>query len=149
MAGLPVEERQGIAVARVSGRLTIGRELADLSEALEGVLDAGWRRIVFDLDAVPYVDSAGVGELVACRRTVRERGGVLVLARPRGRVRDLLELTRIETLVPVFADVHGAVAALAAPDATAAPDVTAGPDASPAPTNAEPEAGEPPRPSEG
>lgn len=112
MAGLPVEERHGIAVARVSGRLTIGSELADLRAGLDALLAAGWRHIVLDLDAVPYVDSAGVGELVACRRTVRERGGQLVLARPRGRVRDLLELTRIETLVPVYDAINAAVEAL-------------------------------------
>jgi anti-anti-sigma factor len=113
MAGLPVEDRNGVGVARVSGRLTIGRELAALRDGLAGVLDAGFLRIVLDLDAVPYIDSAGVGELVACRRTVREQGGRLVLARPRGKVRDLLELTRIETLVPVYDALDAAVDALA------------------------------------
>ena len=44
------------------------------------------------------------------RRRCRQRGGVLVLARPRGKPRDLIALTRVDELVPVLDELDAAVA---------------------------------------
>ena len=104
-----VDYRDGIAVTRLTGRITVGNALDDVREVVEEEIAAGRLRVVFDLGGVNFVDSAGLGELVACHRSLDKLGGRLVLAAPRGKVRDLLELTRIGELLPVCATVDEAL----------------------------------------
>ncbi|UCF67017.1 MAG: STAS domain-containing protein [Acidobacteriota bacterium] len=107
-----VEQHGGVTVVHLAGRVTIGQDLDQFREAFEESLDDGHHRFVVDLDEVSYVDSATLGEIIACRRRARAVGGALVLTRARGKVRDLLELTRIGELVEIHATIDGAVASL-------------------------------------
>jgi len=104
------EERGGVGVLAVAGSVDAGPH-ADAFRALaQDHVDRGHVRLVLDLDGVQFLDSAGLGEIVALRRRCRERGGALVLARPRGKPRDLIALTRVDELVPVLDDLDAAVA---------------------------------------
>ena len=104
------EERGAAGVLTVSGSLDAGPHADAFRQVLQDLLDRGHVRLVLDLDAVHFLDSAGLGEIVAARRRCRERGGALALARPRGKPRDLIALTRVDELVPVFDDLDAAVA---------------------------------------
>lgn len=97
-----VERRGDVAVVRLAGKITVGNALEDVRAVVEDLIAEECLRVVFDLEGVRFVDSAGLGEIVACHRSLDQLGGRLVLASPRGKVRDLLELTRIGELVPVF-----------------------------------------------
>jgi anti-sigma B factor antagonist len=59
---------------------------------------------VLDLDQVTFLDSAGLGELIACRKRTLEKGGDIVLLRPTGRVRQLLDMLRLTQVFRVFDD---------------------------------------------
>ncbi len=61
--------------------------------------------VVFDLQEVPFVDSAGLGSLIGAARRIRESGGDAVVSRPRPSVRRALHLTAIDRSVSVFASV--------------------------------------------
>ena len=111
---LAFEERGGATVVRLSGRLTLGPALEDLRNSVEALLADGRSAIVLDLDELSYIESAGLGEIVACRRLVREGGGRLVLARPRGKVRDVVQLTRIDQLIETFSGLDEALRAVCA-----------------------------------
>jgi len=89
-------------ILRLGGRITIGPALETLRRELETLIAEGRTRIVVDLREVTYVDSATLGQIVAGRRQAAECGGRLVLAGPRGKVRDLLDLTRIGDLIEIF-----------------------------------------------
>lgn len=106
-------------VCSPAGRITIGNELTELQYGLLPLLE-GPTRLVIDLADVVYVDSAALGEFVAARRRLVEGGGRLVIARPRGKVRDLLDLTRLDRLIPMRATLDEAVAEVTA-DGPAAP----------------------------
>jgi anti-sigma B factor antagonist len=79
-------------VVRVKGELdaatapTLQAELAD-------TVEEGWDRIVIDLTDVPFVDSSGLGALVAVRKRALEQGTEVVLRSPHDRVRMLLDVT--------------------------------------------------------
>lgn len=111
---LEVGAAGAVAILRIHGRLTIGPDLERLRDTVQDLLHAGTRAFVFDLEPLEYIESAGLGEIVACRRVARDHGGRLALARPRAKVRDLIELTRIDRLIDTYPDLDAAVAAVAA-----------------------------------
>jgi anti-sigma B factor antagonist len=93
-----------ISVIDVSGKITIGAGDVVLRETIEGLLKDGQKKILLNLARVPYMDSAGIGELVACYKRSRERGGELKLLNPSGKVYDLLQLTKLEDIFQTFRD---------------------------------------------
>ncbi len=107
-------ERGRVTVIRPQGRLTIGAALDALHDTVLSALDHGARFVALDLSDTTYLDSAALGEIVAARRRVRDAGGVFALAGCTGKVRDLMLLTRLDTLVALHDTLDEAVRALEA-----------------------------------
>ena len=81
-----------VTVIDLDGKITIGKGDLILREAVEKCLNEGKTRILLNLGGVTYMDSAGIGELVACFKRVKETDGMMKLVNPGGRVQDLLAL---------------------------------------------------------
>ena len=114
---LTIEQRTiepGIHVLRLQGRVTLGDTARQLEEAVEGLIDAQAKRVVFDRANVKFVDSTGIKTIVTCAGRVKDSGGSACVAGAHGVVNDALKLLRVRDLVPVFASVDEAVASLAA-----------------------------------
>lgn len=109
-----VFKRGRITVIRPQGRLTIGAALDALHDTVLSALDHGARFVALDLSATTYLDSAALGEIVAARRRVRDASGAFALAGCSGKVRDLMLLTRLDTLVALHDTLDDAVRALEA-----------------------------------
>ena len=71
-----------VSVVAFSGRLTLGEVEDKLEKHFKALLDSGERMFVFNMAAVPYVDSSGVGELVACAKRAYENGGIIKIVLP-------------------------------------------------------------------
>jgi anti-sigma B factor antagonist len=111
-----------VSIVELSGEFTLGRggltrpldlhghRLEDLGETLRGLFERGSSRIVLDLDKVRFVDSAGLGELVAWKKRAIQSGGDVRLLRPQQRVRDVLELTALKAVFSIFETETEAVA---------------------------------------
>lgn len=97
----PASSQHAIRVLRFSGRLTYGPASEERYAELCGAIRQGARHFVFDLSAVPDIDSAGIGFLVESLTTVRQAGGILCLAAPSYRVRRSLLITNLESVFPV------------------------------------------------
>ena len=104
-----LRENSGVSVLVLSGSLTVGVEKA-LRESIDTLLGAGRSRILLDMTGVDYVDSAGIGELVASYRTVERLGGTLKMLKPSPRVEESLELTQLLPIFDVYEDEAAAVA---------------------------------------
>jgi len=105
---------RGILILRLSGRLALAGGDADLPARVETELAAGERRIVLDLTAVTYVDSAGVGAIVACAKRAGDAGGVVRLAvAESGAVRRVVEIAHLDAAFDVHPDAATAAAAFA------------------------------------
>ena len=89
-----------------------GRRLDDLGGALRTVLDQGCRAILLDMEQVTFLNSAALGELVACRKRALKQGGDIALLRPLGRVRAVIEMVHLDKVFRVFDDEATALAAL-------------------------------------
>jgi anti-sigma B factor antagonist len=90
-------EADNVVILDLQGKLMIGDGDVMLREKVEGLVTAGHRRIVLDLADVPYVDSAGLGEIVRCYTALSRKNGRLKLRNPSKRIHDLLSVTKLLT----------------------------------------------------
>jgi len=93
-----------VAVVDLSGKITIGDGDLKLRQAVNSLLEEGRKSIVLNLSNVSYMDSAGIGELVACFKRAVEKGAKIKLVNPSGKVQDLLILTRLQEIFEIFRD---------------------------------------------
>ena len=98
-----------VAVVDLNGKITIGEGDVVLRDAVDKVLKDDSKKILLNLAKVSYMDSAGIGELVACYKRAREKGGELKLLNPSGKVFDLLQLTKLEEIFETHRDEAEAV----------------------------------------
>ena len=99
-----VREIGKVAVLDLSGKITIGEGDVVLREKVTELLDTGRLHVLLNLGKVSYMDSAGIGELVACYKRAKEKSGTVKLLNPTGKVYDLLQLTKLEEVFETFAD---------------------------------------------
>ena len=104
--------REGkVTVVSLSGAVVGGEAEASLRSTFRGLLDSGDRLFVFHMTAVPYLDSAGVGELVGCAKRDYERGGAIkIVLAPRGPVREIFKVTSLDKVFEIFEHEAEAVA---------------------------------------
>jgi anti-sigma B factor antagonist len=66
------------------------------------LVDSGKTKIILNLADVPYVDSAGLGEIVRCYTTVSRKGGQLKLVNLTKKIKDLLAITKLLTVFEAY-----------------------------------------------
>src|SRR5262245_33196085 len=98
-----------LAVLDLEGRLWI-LDLP-LHDHVRDLLNRGCRYFILNLEKVEYMDSSGLGQLVALWTSVRTNGGNLVLMRPTERVRKLLDVTRLNVIFDAYREEPKAKAA--------------------------------------
>jgi len=108
---LEYQFRDGVAVLRLVGRFATGSD-AEFLSAKDLLQQAGVTKAVVDLRKVPYIDSTGLAFVVDLHKALKNRGGQLLLANANERVHEVLELTRIGDIIPLFEDAEDAEAAL-------------------------------------
>jgi anti-sigma B factor antagonist len=97
------ERRQGdVVILDLDGKILLGEGDVQLREAIRRLLQSGARKILLNLANVPYMDSAGLGELVRAYTTVRREGGELKLLNLTVRIQDLLTITKLISVFESF-----------------------------------------------
>ena len=99
-----------VIVVDLSGKITIGSGDVVLRETVQRLFDEGHKHILLNLGGVSYMDSAGIGELVACHKRALEKNGALKLLNPSGKVFDLLQLTKLDEVFDMHKEENAAVA---------------------------------------
>ncbi len=110
---MTVTERQHktVVILDLSGDIVIGEGEVELRERVNALLENKQRHILLNFANVTRVDSAGVGELVACyKRTTAANGALKLLNLPEP-VSDLLRLTRLRELFEIHDNEEQALAA--------------------------------------
>jgi anti-anti-sigma factor len=87
-------------------------DFPSLIQTVDTRIQDGDRRIVLDLAALPFVNSAAIGYLVRAQKDMEAEGGELALARVQPAILRILEMTGIDELLPAFATVEEAVSYL-------------------------------------
>jgi anti-sigma B factor antagonist len=105
---IQTSEREGIVVVVLKGRLTVG-EVTAVREKVSEQLAAAKLNIIFNLGAVDYIDSTGLGSMVICFTSVKKAGGALKLFALNKRNIELLVLTKLHTIFEVFGEEQDAI----------------------------------------
>jgi anti-sigma B factor antagonist len=101
---MKIVERQvgDVTVLDLHGKILIGEGDDALREAVTRLVGTGKRKILLNLADVPYVDSAGLGEIVRCYTTVSREGGRLKLLNLTKKIQDLLAITKLLTVFETY-----------------------------------------------
>jgi anti-sigma B factor antagonist len=91
----------GILAFECGGRIVFGEESSLLRDEVKKAIADGNKRIVLNLGQVNYIDSGGLGTLVALHTTAHNAGGTIKLANLTKRVGDLLQVTKLLTVFEV------------------------------------------------
>jgi anti-sigma B factor antagonist len=109
-----VQDREvdGVTIVTAEGRLTLSDSNGALKNAINALVEAGRARFVLNLEAVPYVDSSGLGEIASAHVTVSRTGGQILLAAVNARVMEALTITKLTRVLSAAPDEKTAVARL-------------------------------------
>ncbi len=107
-----------VAILELSGRMVLGDETALFRNAVRDLVAAGKKKILLNLGGVSYIDSSGLGELVGAFTAVRREGGQIKLLNLQKRVRDVVQIVKLETLFEPFDDETAALASFDKPPDT-------------------------------
>lgn len=115
-----IRQRNDVTILDLSGLLSLGEPYAlgpecglVLGEKVRELVDKGQKKILLNLAGVRFVDSSGVGQLTGAFTTARNRGADLKLLKPTAQVRNLLKITKLDTLLDVRDDEDNAMEAFA------------------------------------
>ena len=99
-----IEERVvgHVTILNIVGRLTIDEAAQHLKNDIEGLISRNRVHVVLNLAQVPYIDSGGLGQLVASYGSVKKAGGAMKLLNVNSRNHDLLSITRLVTVFESF-----------------------------------------------
>lgn len=99
-----IDERSAgdVTVLDLKGRMTMGEGDELLKDKVNSLILQGRKKLVLNLADVPYVDSAGLGEIVRTYTTVTKQGGNLKLANLTKRITDLLSITKLLTVFDTY-----------------------------------------------
>lgn len=109
---MQIEERVvgDVTILDLKGKMTLGEGDELLKDKVNSLTHQGQRKLLLNLEGVPYIDSAGLGEIVRTYTTVSRQGGALKLVNLTKRITDLLSITKLLTVFETFDEEKEAVA---------------------------------------
>lgn len=91
-----------IVVLDIKGKMTIGKGDVQLREHFKAILETGEKKFLFNMADVPWIDSAGTGEVVACHKRARERGAIIKIVMKAGRAHEVFVLAWLDRVFEMF-----------------------------------------------
>jgi anti-sigma B factor antagonist len=114
------KEIDGVSVVALDGRIVLGEESNLLRERVKSLIGEGKKNIVLNMANVKYIDSAGLGILVAAHVSAKNQGAAVHLANLGNKFHDLLQLTRLLTVFNVYDTETDAISSFGPKSLTAA-----------------------------
>ena len=101
---MQIEERivDGITILDLKGKMTLGEGDELLKDKINSLMNQGRGKILLNLEGVPYIDSAGLGEIVRTYTTVSRQSGTMKLVNLTKRITDLLAITKLLTVFETY-----------------------------------------------
>jgi anti-sigma B factor antagonist len=95
-------EVDGVTVIAMDGRIVLGEESNALREGLKTVVAEGKKKVVLNMDNITFIDSAGLGTLVASHHSARNQGASLRLCHLGTKFQEVLQITKLMTIFEVY-----------------------------------------------
>src|ERR1700740_2959189 len=94
-------EVDDVSVVALDGRIVLGEESNAMREKVKGLLSEGKKKIVLNMDNITFIDSAGLGTLVASHHTAKKDGAALRLCHLGSKFQEVLQITKLLTVFDV------------------------------------------------
>ena len=107
---LSTRKSANVVIIDVDGTIVLGDGDVEIKNAVDNLVGRGTRSFLLNLTRVPYIDSAGLGEIIRCFTTIRKNGGNFKLLSPNPRIVDLLTITKLLDVFDIFDNETTAVA---------------------------------------
>jgi anti-sigma B factor antagonist len=95
-------EVDGVSVVELDGRIVLGEESNSLREKLKSLIAGGKKKIVLNLANIKYIDSAGLGTLVAAHLSAKNQGASVRLSQLGKKFHEVLQMTKLLTVFDVY-----------------------------------------------
>jgi anti-sigma B factor antagonist len=95
-------EVNGISVVALDGRIVLGEESNSLREKIKSLVAEGKKKIVLNVGKVKYIDSAGVGTLIAGHFSAQKQGATMRLCNLGGKFHEMLQITKLVTVFEIY-----------------------------------------------
>ncbi len=92
----------GVSVVAMDGRIVLGEESNSVREKLKSMTAAGTKKIVLNMHDIKYIDSAGLGTLIAAHLSAKTQGASLRLCNLGSKFQEVLQLTKLLTVFDVY-----------------------------------------------
>lgn len=112
--GIHSRKEKQVVVVRLEGHLTMDSDTR-LHDEIKRLLETGARRVLVDLSGVEYVDSHGLGQMVACHNALHSQGGRVRFVGVSQKLRRLLEMTRLPRILQFDPDLATGLSKLGSP----------------------------------
>ena len=99
-----------VVILDLEGKILIGDDIADLREAVDGLVRDKENKVLLNFEQVPYLDSTGLGEVVKSYTTIKRSGGMVKILNLSSKVKDLMTITKLITVFETYDDEDQAVA---------------------------------------
>jgi len=104
-----------IKILDLSGQLTLGEATKALRNTVNDIMQAGGKRIIFNLANLSLIDSPGVGQLADSYKTFRDQGGEIKLLNLTKKIHSVLYVAKLLTVFEVSDSEQALVASFANP----------------------------------
>ena len=98
------------AVFRLTGRMTLGMRLREVESKISDATDKGVQKLILDLSAIDFLDSAGLGVLMILYGNMKVRGGQIRIVAPGAKVLDVLKMTHTDSILAIDPSLEAALA---------------------------------------
>ena len=95
-------EVDGVSVVELDGRIVLGEESNSLREKIKGLIAEGKKKIVLNMANIKYIDSAGLGTLVAAHLSAKTQGASVRLCHLGNKFHEVLQMTKLLTIFDVY-----------------------------------------------
>jgi len=101
---MQIDERvvDGVTILDLKGKMTLGEGDELLKDKINSLIQQDRKKLLLNLEGVPYIDSAGLGEIVRTYTTISRQGGSLKLLGLTKRITDLLSITKLLTVFETY-----------------------------------------------
>jgi anti-sigma B factor antagonist len=108
---MQIEERivDDVTILDLKGKMTLGEGDELLKDKINSLISQGHKKLLLNLADVPYIDSAGLGEIVRTYTSISRQGGKLKLLNVTKRIYDLLVITKLVTIFDSYENEDDAI----------------------------------------
>ena len=110
LSSMTTREVDGVSIVALGGRIVFGEESNALRAKVKSLIAEGKQKIVLNMKNIEYIDSAGLGMLVAAHLSAKTHGASLCLCQLGSKFHEVLEITKLVTVFQVCSTEAAAVA---------------------------------------